>query len=256
MKKKTRYIILSTASVLLFFAIWELITDGLRLFPKAILPSPVKVLSSFVQKLYSPNPDGFTLPQHIFASLRITLAGYIVGATVGTALGIAMAWFKKFDYLARPIFDLVRPIPPIAWIPLAIMWLGIGIFANAFIIFLGAFVACVVNSYAGIQSTNMVHIWVAETFGATRLQILRRVAIPSALPQIFTGLRVALSMSWMALVASEMLGSSRGVGFMMSFARNFARTDLIIVGMLTIGGFGALLAFILAKIEAKYIKGA
>ena len=119
---------------------------------------------------------------------------------------------------------------------------------------MSAFVPCVINTYSGIKATTQVHLWVAQTFGASRRQMLKEVAIPTALPYIFTGLRVSLGSSWTSLCAAEMLAASRGLGFMIQLNRQLARADLIIVGMLTIGAVGAILSVGLGYLEKKYVK--
>ncbi len=252
---KRKYVIISIISVVSFLLIWQFICDYVKLFPSFVLPSPTRVLTTFIKKFTNKSPDGATLLQNLFASLEIALSGFALGAIIGVPLGIAMAWYRKVDLIAKPLFDLLRPIPPIAWIPIMILWLGIGTTAKASIIFVSSFIPCVVNSYSGIKQTNNVHLWVGKTFGATDFELLRKIAIPSALPYIFTGLRVSLGTSWVSLVAAEMLASTRGLGYMIQIGRVVARTDVIIVGMLTIGGVGALLAFILQQVENKYIKG-
>ena len=175
-----------------------------------MLPSPAKVLNTFIYKLCGGvNPDGATLLQHIAASMKIALGGYVVGVIIGVPLGIAMAWNRKFEMFAKPLFDIIRPIPALAWIPLMILWLGIGYWSKVGIIFFAAFISATINSYAGIKRTSQVHLWVASTFGATNMQMLFKVAIPTALPMIFTGLRLALGSSWVALVAAELLAATR-----------------------------------------------
>lgn len=255
MKKRIKYKIISVISVLVFLGIWELLTDVLKVFPSYTMPAPYTVVKTFISKLYEVNPDGGTLFRHIYSSMKVALTGYFMGATIGVTLGIMMAWYKKVDMIVRPLFDLLRPISPIAWIPLLILWLGIGLMAKSSIIFISVVLVCIINSYAGIKQTSAVYIWVAETFGATKFEILRKVAFPSALPQIFTGLRVALGAAWMSLVAAELLAADSGLGYMLQVARFIGRPDIIVVGMLTIGGIGSLLTFLLESLERKYVKG-
>lgn len=254
-KRKRKYGLISVLSVLVGLVIWWAVTDIFHVFPSYALPSPFAVVQGFIFKLTNKAPDNGTLFQHIWASLKIALTGYTLGAVIGVPLGICMGWFKKVDLFVTPLFDLIRPIPTIAWIPLMILWLGIGLLAKSSIVFLSAFVPCVVNSYSGIKSASKVHLWVAQTFGASNLQMLRTVAIPSALPQIFTGLRVSLGSAWTSLAAAEMLAASRGLGFMIQLNRQLARPDLIIVAMLTIGVIGASLSKLLTIAENKIIKG-
>lgn len=234
---------------------WYLSTAVLGYFPKTMLPSPDIVLKSFIHKLSSTAPDGGTLFEHIIASLSVALSGYFLGVAIGLPIGICMAWFKPVDHFVRPIFDFLRTIPGIAWIPIFTVWLGIGLQAKAAIIFVGVFVGTVVNVYSGIKQTNIVHVWVAQIFGANRFEILWKVAIPSALPFIFTGLRVSLGMAWLGLIAAELIAAQRGLGYMIQVARNFGRSDLIIVGMITIGIIGALMTIGLEFCEKIFVKG-
>lgn len=254
-KDKIKFSIISVISLCCFFSIWYVCTAILHLRPDYILPSPVQVFTGFLGKLTSTAPDGATLLGHIAASLKVALSGYLLGAVFGVPLGIAMAWFKKVDMFVTPLFDLIRPVPTIAWIPLMILWFGIGLGAKAAIIFVSAFVPCVINSYAGIKQTKSVHLWVAQTFGASRKDMLFTVAIPTALPMIFTGLRISLGTAWMTLCAAEMLASNRGLGYMIQLNRTLARADLIIVAMLTIGIIGTILTTVLNKLESKLVRG-
>ena len=185
----------------------------------------------------------------------VSLSGFFASAIIGIPLGILMAWNKNADLLIRPLFDLFRSVPGLAWIPIMILIFGVGLTAKAAIVFAVAFVPVVINTYAGIKNVNSVHLWVAQTFGGTRRQLLTKVAIPSALPLMFTGLRQALNMAWVSLVAAELLGSARGLGYMIQMNRDLSRADLIIVGMLTIGAIGALLSALLLYVENKFVKG-
>lgn len=254
-KENKKYLIISLISLTTFFVIWYIATAVLNLMPDYSLPSPVQVIKGFTYKLSNVAPDGGTLFQHILASLKVALSGYVLGAVIGIPLGICMAWFKKIDLLVTPLFDLVRPVPTIAWIPLMILWFGIGLGAKAAIIFVSAFVPCVINSYAGIKQTKDVHLWVSQTFGASRTKMLFTVAIPTALPLIFTGLRISLGTAWMTLCAAEMLAANKGLGYMIQLNRALARAGLIIVGMLTIGLIGIILTYLLEYIEKKVVRG-
>ncbi len=187
--------------------------------------------------------------------MKIALGGYTVGVVIGVPLGIAMAWSRRFELFAKPLFDVIRPIPALAWIPLMILWLGIGYWSKVGIIFFAAFISATINAYAGIKRTSRVHLWVASTFGASNKQMLFKVAIPTALPMIFTGLRLALGSSWVALVAAELLAATRGLGYMIQVARMLGRPDVILVGMITIGVIGFLLSYILEKLQNKFVKG-
>lgn len=252
---RRKFGLISFCSLCIFFGIWHLATAVLHLMPEYCLPGPVQVLKAFFYKLNHKNPDGGTLFMHIVASLKVALSGYFLGAVIGIPLGICMAWFKKIDLFVTPLFDLVRPVPTIAWIPLMIVWFGIGLGAKAAIIFVSAFIPCVINSYAGIKQTKPVHLWVAQTFGANRNRMLFTVAIPTAMPLIFTGLRISLQAAWTTLCAAEMLAANRGLGYMIQLNRMLARADLIVVGMLTIGFVGTVFSAVIGKLEQMFVKG-
>ncbi len=248
------YNILSILSLIGFLIVWQLVTDVFQIFPDYSMPSPLQTLKSFITKLYSTSPDGSVLFIHIAASLQVALTGYLLGAFVGIPLGICMAWFKPVDLFVKPIFDLIRPIPPIGWVPIMMLTLGIGLKAKAMVIFVSAIIPCIINAYSGIRSTSGIHINVAKTFGATNLEILRTIAIPTALPMIFTGLRVSLGVSWMTLVAAELVAATKGLGYMLQIARTIGRPDIIVVGMLVIAGVGAILTGGLEYLEKKYVR--
>ena len=257
-KKKlqiNKYLFISIASICAGIFVWWLVTDGLGIFRSNALPSPVKVASTFVKKWVETKPDGATLLQHLGASLQVALGGYLIGAIIGIPLGIFMAWNDKVDMLVRPVFDLVRTIPGIAWTSVMVTLVGIGFLSKALVIFISAMVAMVINSYSGIKQTKTVPLWVGQTFGASNWELLTKVAIPSALPMIFTGLDVALGSAWTTLVAAELLASTKGLGFMIQQARGIFRLDIIIVGMIVIAITGAVLSSIIQFIGRKLIKG-
>ena len=247
--------IISVVSIIVFLAIWYLATAVLHLVPAHSLPDPIKVFTTFVTKLSSSVPEGATLPQHMWESFKIAMMGYALGVIIGIPMGIAMGWFRWIDKVVRPIFDFLKPIPPIALIPVMIVIFGIGMKSKACIIFFSTVIPCVINSYSGIKQTSQIHLWVARTFGATSRQQLFTVAIPSSLPMVFAGLRVAMGVSWMALVAAELMGATRGIGYMIATARNLLRSDIIIVGLLTLGAIGIFISLIFDFLEKKFVRG-
>ncbi len=254
-QKRSKYMLLSVLSVATFLLFWYLLTSVLHVTSETTLPGPDVVLRTFFQKFTDKAPDGATMVQHIGSSVQITLIGYFLGCLVGVPLGIAMAWYKPVDLFVRPLFDVLKPIPGIAWVPLFIVFFGIGIFSKVAVIFISVLISVVINSYAGIKQTKDVHLWVGQCFGATRQQMLFRIAIPTALPYIMTGLRIALSAGWLSIVGAEMLGATKGLGFMIQQARGIQRPDVIIAGMIAIAIIGSLLSWVLGKIESKVVKG-
>lgn len=254
-KRRAKYRMISMCSILVFIAVWYLATAVLKLAPSYSLPSPVKVFQTFITKLTKTAPDGATLGQHFIASLQVAMTGYILGVVIGVPLGILMAWHKWVDVIVRPVFDFLKPVPPIALIPVMIVLLGISIKAKSVLIFFSTVIPCILNSYSGIKQTKSIHLWVGQTFGASRTQQLLTIAIPSAMPMIFAGLRVAMGSSWMALVAAELLAATRGLGYMISVGRALLRSDLIIVGILCLGLIGIVISFFFDFLEKLFVRG-
>ena len=246
------YTMLSVIGVLSFLFFWQMLVATGMVLPRYLAP-PTRVIVTFFDKLTNPNPDGSTLPVNILVSLQVSLSGFIAAVVLGIPLGLLMGWYKGIDKFIRPVFELLRPIPPVAWIPLTIIWFGIGLSAKAFIIFFSAFVPCVINAYTGIRMANQVFIDVAKTFGASNLRTFMRVGVPSSLPMVFAGIRIALANSWTTLVAAEMLAANAGLGFMILMGRQFVRPDIIILGMLVIGVIGVILTFALSKVENRLV---
>ncbi|MBI4804387.1 MAG: ABC transporter permease [Desulfovibrio sp.] len=242
---------ISVVSFILFLVSWELICRLGIIGPYQLVP-PSDVVVIFFDKLMNPNPDGALLYEHSVTSLVVALSGFVAAAVIGVPLGLLMGWYQPLNLLVRPMFDAVRPIPPIAWIPIAILWLGIGLQAKAFIIFLAAFVPCVINSFTGIRLTNPVLIRVAQIYGASNWETFLKIGVPSAVPMVFTGLKLSLNAAWTTLVAAELLAASQGLGYMIQIGRRLARPDIIIVGMLTIGFLGALMSWGLTRFEARF----
>ena len=254
-KRQIKLKIISLTSIVIFLVFWQIATAVLELAPAYSLPSPVRVFQTLIQKMYIAKPDGATLPQHILESTKIAAAGFFLGAIIGLPLGALMGWFPVVDRIVRPIFDFLKPIPPIAIIPIVIVFCGIGVKSKAVVVCFSTVIPCIVNSYSGIRQTNPIHLWVARTFGASGSQQFFTVALPSSLPMIFAGLRVAVGSSWMALVAAELMGSTKGVGYMIATSRNLLRSDIIIVGLLTLGIIGIVISLLFDAIEKRFVHG-
>lgn len=178
--KKRNLILLSILGLVLFFGTWELLVH-VGVISERNLCAPSTAVQTFLYKLTNTKPDGATLFAHFFSSIKLSLAGFVLAVVIGIPLGLFMGYYKGMDSFFTPLFEVVRPIPPIAWIPIVILTLGIGFKAKVFIIFISAFVPCVVNSYLGIKLTDPTLIDVAQTFGASRWQIFRTICIPSSM---------------------------------------------------------------------------
>lgn len=177
---------------------------------------------------------------HLMASLKREAVAFLLSMTA-IPLGIAMGWWRVVYNQVNPIMEILRPIPPLAWIPLSILWFGIGDAQNQFIIFLGIFFPILVNTVVGVKNIEPNLVRAARSLGAPEYKVLTRVVFKGALPQIITGIRIGLGVGWMALVAAELVGANSGLGFVINDARSMLRTDIIVVGMLTIGLVGLLI---------------
>lgn len=241
-------------SLLTLFTFWQLIVV-LEIVPNTLLASPIQVVKLFFYKISNANPDGAVLMVHVITSLQEALLGYGMALLIGIPLGLAMGWFVVVEGLARPIFEMIRPIPPVAWIPLAIFWFGIGLAGKVFIIWASGLVPCVINSFVGVKMTNPVFIRMARTYGATDWEIFKDICIPSALPMVFGGLQVALAASWTALVAAELIAADTGLGFLITMGRRLLKPDMIVLGMMMVGLTGVVIGIIVDKIEKRLVAG-
>ncbi|HHV38303.1 MAG TPA: ABC transporter permease [Tepidimicrobium sp.] len=253
-RKRSQYqsAILSVIGILGFLILWQLsLVTGL--VNSRFLSSPIEVVSLFITKLTDPRPDGAVIGANIVSSLIVALSGFGLAIVIGIPLGLLMGWYKGIDSFLRPIFEIIRPIPPVSWIPLTIVWVGIGLQAKAMIVFFAAFVPCLINSYTGIRQTREVLINVAKTFGASDFTTFLKVGIPYSMTMTFAGVKVAIGNAWATLVAAEMLAASSGLGYMILMGRQFGRVDLVILGIAVIGLIGTLITIIINAVENKIL---
>lgn len=232
---------------LLLLLWWGVVAGGL--VNPVLVPPPGRVLSSFTQMLF-----GGVLLEHVWASLWRVVQGFLLALLVAIPLGVAMGMFRIVRGMVEPLVELLRPIPPIAVIPLVILWFGIGEFSKVFIIFYGALFPILVNTMAGFAEVNPVHIRAAQTLGAKRWHIFRDVVLRSAIPYMVVGARLGMGMAFVVLVAAELIASSEGLGFLINDARYRFRTDEIFLGMACIGVLGFTLNRLLIHIERRLVR--
>jgi len=240
---------------LLLILIWQGLSS-IQVIPSYKLPSPVEILLGFKDLLILGVPPGSLLHNHVLYSLYRVALGYAIAALLAIPLGLLMGWSAGLLRMIRPLFELVRPIPPLAWIPIAILWFGIGIKSAAFIIFLGAFFPILLNTISGVLSIHPILIEAARTLHAREKDIFLKVLLPGAVPSIFVGMRIGIGIGWMTLVAAEFTGVKEGygLGYMIMTARDIQRPDEILAGMLVIGVIGLLIDIGLRAIESRMIK--
>lgn len=229
---------------------WVLATS-MHFVKPLILPPPADVLEGFIDiwRGYLNVPFW----HHFTASVTVMLAGYVVAILIGVPLGILMAWNRAIDWIVGPLLQVLRPIPPPAWIPLAILWLGIGYAGKIFIVVIAAIVPCVLNSYLAIKQTPPELLDAARSLGATRRTLLFEVAIPSGLPMIMTGLRIALGIAWASIVAAELVVSLAGFGFLIMNGYRNLESNIVFVGMAAIALVGFLMNWAFLAIERRLV---
>lgn len=225
--------------------IWILGTDRGWL-PEQILPRPGEVLHTLRDMIASGE-----LVEHAGYSLRRVAYGFAIGALAGVIVGAAMGLSRRVDDYARPLFTAIAQVPALAWIPLAMLLLGIGEGLKIVVIAKAAFVPVVMNTSAGIANVPKAFVEVGETFRFTSLQMLRYVVLPGAVPPIFAGLRYGLTHAWIALVSVELLASSEGLGYLLVWGRQMFWLDTVLVAMIVIGIIGFASDKLLALVEAR-----
>jgi ABC-type nitrate/sulfonate/bicarbonate transport system permease component len=229
-----------------FLIVWEQVSVfGQRINPQldVMMPPPTAVISGAAELLHRG-----VLFTHVFDSLYRVLLAVGAATVLGVPLGLAMGWSPRFRAAVDPLLEFVRPIPPLAWIPLSILWFGIGDMQIVYIIFLAAFFPVVLNAMAGARDVDTYLLRAGLSLGASRRDVFRTVVLPAALPQIFTGMRIGLGIGWMALVAGELVAAPSGLGYMINNARTLFRSDYILLGMVLIGALGLVLDFVMRKL--------
>ncbi|MDM3520184.1 taurine ABC transporter permease TauC [Citrobacter sp. Ca225] len=236
----SRQITLSLATLTLILAVWWTVA-ALQLISPLFLPPPDQVM----QKLITiAGPQGFmdaTLWQHLAASLTRIVLALLAAVAFGIPVGIAMGLSPTLRGILDPIIELYRPVPPLAYLPLMVIWFGIGETSKILLIYLAIFAPVAMSALAGVKSAQQVRIRAARSLGASRAQVLWLVILPGALPEILTGLRIGLGVGWSTLVAAELIAATRGLGFMVQSAGEFLATDVVLAGIAVI----AIIAFIL-----------
>ncbi len=226
--------------------VWYIITDGLHLVKPFILPSPVGVLNSAINILQSGK-----LVKNTVDTLFKVFSGLILASVVAIPLGIIMGWYQTLEDLASFIISVLRPIPPVAWIPFSILWFGYGTVPAIFIIFMGCVFPILVYTLDGVKRTDKVLIESAQTLGATDGHILKKVILPSTVPYIVSGLKVGVGIALMCTISAEMIGSSSGLGYMILTASNLFDTGTTVVGMLVIGLIGLAFDYVFGRIQKR-----
>ena len=246
----SRRVLVGTATVCALIVLWFVLTTLTETISAGRFPTPEDVWLAGRQiavKGYANN----LLHIHLFHSLKLVTMGFLFAIAIGVPLGVLMGWSRRAEAFLNPIFLVIRPIPPLAWIPLAILWLGLGDAAKIMVIFFAAFVPAVINSYTGVRSIEQPIVEASRMLGTPRIALVREVIVPAALPAIFTGLRLALQASWTTLVAAELVGAVAGLGRILNVAQQDIYPGMILFAMIWVAILGYLTTSLLAWVEQR-----
>lgn len=235
-KKKRRYrIVLNLVGVVLFLLAWESVPLVFSWINPSLFPPPSKVLKAAI-----PLAASGELLEHIVASLTRAIAGFSVALVAGITVGVLTARVHFLHHLSEPVLHGFRSVPSLAVVPLAVLWFGIGETPKIALIAWGAFFPIWITTFIGVRDTNVVYLRSAASLGAGRLQLLFQVILPAALPFILAGVRQAIAISLIVLVAAELSGSTRGIAYMMSLGHQLFQVEIMFIGLVLLGAFGFL----------------
>lgn len=242
MRSRIEPILLPAAVALLIVLIWH---AAVTLSGSPIFPKPGQVLSGMIELTRRG-----VMVKYIVASLFRVSAGFLLALAVGVPLGLLLGWFGRAFNALNPVIQVLRPISPIAWIPVAILWFGVSDMAPIFLIFLASVFPIATASIAAVQNIQLAYLRAARNFGVKGSTLFRTVVFPAAMPQIITGVRIALGVAWLVVVAAEMIAVNSGLGYLIIDARNAGmRYDLVVAGMVLIGLIGLILDFLVRRLE-------
>lgn len=238
---------LSLAGLAIFLCVWSL-PVALGLVQRRFLPLPWGVAATLVDLLHHPFA-GATLQGHLLSSINRYVRGFLLAACVGVPLGLLMGWYRWVDNIVSPLFNALRFIAPIAWVPFAALWFGTGIGGPTMIIFAGAFPPCLINAHRGARQVERRYIEVSQVFGASGFRVIVEVLLPSSFAAIVAGLRVGAGTGWQSLVAAELVAANTGIGLMMVRGQAALDARIVMAGMVAVGIVGLLLDVALQAVE-------
>jgi NitT/TauT family transport system permease protein len=233
---RREFIALTAAGFAGFFGLWALVAAS-GLVQELFLPTPAAVARKFVELTQQPFV-GYTLQQHLASSFGRFGMGFALAVAIGVPLGLAMGWFRWLDGVVSPLFDGLRFVAPIAWVPFAALWFGTGIGGPVLVIFAGAFAPCVINAYRGAKYVDRRLVEAAQTLGASNWLILSEVLLPASVPSIVAGVRVSAGLGWQSLIGAELIVASSGIGYLIVKGQSNISTAIVMSGMIAIGIVG------------------
>ncbi|GIM29781.1 ABC transporter permease [Clostridium polyendosporum] len=228
--------------------IWELLGEN-GIIRSSILPAPSVIGIALLDMLRTGE-----LIEHLTISIIRVFEGFCLGAFLGISFGVAIGLFKGAEKALNLIIGILRPIPIVAWVPVLILWMGIDEASKITVIAIGSFWPILLNTIHGIKNTDKKYIEVAEILEKNKINVLTKVVLPSALPSIFTGLRIGIGTAWMSVIAAEIIAASSGIGYKIAYARELSQPDIMLVGVFSIGIVGILIDVIIKKLEFSIVK--
>ena len=249
---RREWIALTLAGLVAFFGVWALAAVT-GIVPRLFLPPPWSVAEKFAELTHEPF-SGYTLQQHLLSSFTRFGMGFGLAVLIGVPLGLALGWFRWLDAIVSPLFDALRFVAPIAWVPFAALWFGTGIGGPVLVIFTGAFPPCVINAQRGARYVDQRLIEAAQTLGAKHWDIITGVLLPASVPSIVAGLRVSAGLAWQSLVGAELIVASSGIGYVLVKGQASISTSIVMSGMIAIGMVGFAIDALLQNLEAYLLR--
>lgn len=246
----TRTSLLTIGGTVTFFGMWYLAAYA-RLAPPQFLPMPHEVIAKLLTLMQTPFA-GYTLQEHLLASLQRFALGFGLAVVIGVPLGLMMGWFRLLDEIVSPIFNGLRFVPPIAWVPFAALWFGTGIGGPILVIFTGALPPALINSYRGARYVEPHFIEAARTLGLNDFRMISQVLFRASMPSIVAGLRISAGLAWMSLIGAELIVASSGIGYLLVKGQSALDASIVMAGMFSIGVVGIFIDLLLRGVE-KYL---
>lgn len=238
---------IASGTVVALLVLWYIVSNS-GLVKPIFLPTPQAVIAQFI-KVSTEGFAGATLAQHTMISLQRVFGAFALACVTAIPIGVMMGVSRIARGLFDPPIEFYRPLPPLAYLPMVVIWFGIGEFAKVYLIFLAIFAPMAIAARSGVRSVSIEQIHAAYSMGATRMQVIWHVILKSALPEIFTGMRIGIGVGWTTLVAAEMVAATRGLGYMVLNAADFLASDVVVMGIIVIGVFAFLFDLLMRYME-------
>lgn len=247
-KTKVLPIIIGSIIPILLITVWELLSR-FGFLPSYQLPAP----STILQTIYEMGVDG-SLWSHVGVTTYRVFAGFLIGTSIAVVLGSLIGFYQRAEQLFDPLIQAFRSIPSLAWVPLFILWMGIGEPSKITMIAVGVFFPVYLNMVSGIQGVDRKLIEVGKMYGLSTVQLIKRIILPASLPSFLVGLRSGLGLGWMFVVAAELMGASQGLGFLLTFGQNMSQPDVILASIILFALIGKLTDWLLKLLEQRSLR--